>query len=85
MTLSNAESVPTCTPFARRAFNAACGRLAGSISASNDYVGLANHPFVKERMIDGIAREGCGSNGNGLGCSEGNATASRRSSGRLPT
>ena len=34
--------------------------------SSNDYLGLAGHPLLRERMIDAIAREGCGSTGSRL-------------------
>jgi 8-amino-7-oxononanoate synthase len=34
--------------------------------SSNDYLQLSNHPLLKERMIDGVAREGCGSTGSRL-------------------
>jgi 8-amino-7-oxononanoate synthase len=33
---------------------------------SNDYLALARHPLLVERMIDGIRREGCGSTGSRL-------------------
>ena len=34
--------------------------------SSNDYLGLANHPRVKERMMAAVAREGVGSTGSRL-------------------
>lgn len=34
--------------------------------SSNDYLGLAHHPLLKERMIEAVAREGCGSTGSRL-------------------
>lgn len=34
--------------------------------SSNDYLGLANHPLLRERMIEAVAREGCGSTGSRL-------------------
>src|SRR5437660_10596527 len=34
--------------------------------SSNDYLGLANHPLVRERMAEAVAREGCGSTGSRL-------------------
>lgn len=34
--------------------------------SSNDYLGLAQHPVIKERMIDAIRRGGCGSTGSRL-------------------
>jgi 8-amino-7-oxononanoate synthase len=33
---------------------------------SNDYLDLARHPLLEERMIDAIRREGCGSTGSRL-------------------
>lgn len=34
--------------------------------ASNDYLGLATHPLLKERMAEAVLREGCGSTGSRL-------------------
>ena len=34
--------------------------------ASNDYLGLANHPALKARMMAAVDREGCGSTGSRL-------------------
>ncbi|HVT04102.1 MAG TPA: 8-amino-7-oxononanoate synthase [Thermoanaerobaculia bacterium] len=39
---------------------------AGIDLCSNDYLGLAAHPRLKERMIESIRREGCGSTGSRL-------------------
>ncbi|HEY2974603.1 MAG TPA: 8-amino-7-oxononanoate synthase [Pyrinomonadaceae bacterium] len=33
---------------------------------SNDYLGLATHPRVKEKMADAVRRDGCGSTGSRL-------------------
>ena len=42
-------------------------RAPGGIDlASNDYLGLATHPLVRQRMIEGVEREGCGSTGSRL-------------------
>ena len=37
---------------------------------SNDYLTLARHPLVRERMIEAVRREGCGSTGSRLLCGE---------------
>jgi 8-amino-7-oxononanoate synthase len=34
--------------------------------SSNDYLGLANHPLLKQRMADAVCREGAGSTGSRL-------------------
>lgn len=34
--------------------------------SSNDYLGLARHPVLLERMVDAIGRDGCGSTGSRL-------------------
>jgi 8-amino-7-oxononanoate synthase len=34
--------------------------------SSNDYLNLATHPLLSEKLMDGIAREGCGSTGSRL-------------------
>jgi 8-amino-7-oxononanoate synthase len=34
--------------------------------SSNDYLGLSNHRLLKERMIEAVGREGCGSTGSRL-------------------
>jgi len=39
---------------------------AGIDLSSNDYLGLSQHPLVKERMIEALAAEGCGSTGSRL-------------------
>jgi 8-amino-7-oxononanoate synthase len=39
---------------------------AGIDLSSNDYLGLANHPFVKEQMAAAVLRDGCGSTGSRL-------------------
>jgi 7-keto-8-aminopelargonate synthetase-like enzyme len=39
---------------------------AGIDLSSNDYLGLADHPVVKQRMIDAIEHGGCGSTGSRL-------------------
>ena len=39
---------------------------AGIDLSSNDYLGLATHPLLKERMADAVLREGCGSTGSRL-------------------
>src|SRR5262245_36201677 len=39
---------------------------AGIDLSSNDYLGLANHPLLKKRMIDAVELEGCGSTGSRL-------------------
>ncbi len=39
---------------------------AGIDLSSNDYLGLATHPLLKERAADAIRREGCGSTGSRL-------------------
>ncbi|HLA10169.1 MAG TPA: 8-amino-7-oxononanoate synthase [Pyrinomonadaceae bacterium] len=42
-------------------------RVAEGVNlSSNDYLGLAHHPLVKERMVQTIQREGCGSTGSRL-------------------
>src|ERR1700678_3681573 len=33
---------------------------------SNDYLGLARHPLLQERMIEAVRLEGCGSTGSRL-------------------
>jgi len=39
---------------------------AGIDLSSNDYLGLAQHPAIKQRMAEGVLREGCGSTGSRL-------------------
>ncbi len=39
---------------------------AGIDLTSNDYLGLAQHPFLKQRMAEAVLREGCGSTGSRL-------------------
>lgn len=34
--------------------------------SSNDYLGLASHPYIRHRMAEAIMREGCGSTGSRL-------------------
>jgi 8-amino-7-oxononanoate synthase len=34
--------------------------------SSNDYLGLANHPLLKARMMEAVERDGCGSTGSRL-------------------
>ena len=34
--------------------------------SSNDYLGLASHPLLKQRMIEAVQRDGCGSTGSRL-------------------
>jgi 8-amino-7-oxononanoate synthase len=34
--------------------------------SSNDYLGLSRHPLLIERMVEALAREGCGSTGSRL-------------------
>ena len=53
---------------------------AGVDLCSNDYLGLARHPLLKERMIDAVRDGGCGSTGSRLlsGERESFACAERR-------
>jgi 8-amino-7-oxononanoate synthase len=39
---------------------------AGVDLSSNDYLNLARHPSIAERLIEAVAREGCGSTGSRL-------------------
>jgi 8-amino-7-oxononanoate synthase len=39
---------------------------AGIDLCSNDYLGLATHPLVRQKMIEAISQEGCGSTGSRL-------------------
>lgn len=38
--------------------------------SSNDYLGLAGHPLLRQSMADAVAREGCGSTGSRLLCGQ---------------
>lgn len=42
------------------------GAPTGADFSSNDYLALSSHPRLKERMIRGVQREGCGSTGSRL-------------------
>ena len=50
----------------QRGLRRALNPPAGIDLSSNDYLGLADHPAVKQRMVDAIEREGCGSTGSRL-------------------
>lgn len=39
---------------------------AGIDLSSNDYLGLSAHPLLKQRMMEAVMREGCGSTGSRL-------------------
>src|SRR5439155_14769515 len=39
---------------------------AGIDLSSNDYLGLANHPLIKQRMAEAVMTEGAGSTGSRL-------------------
>ena len=39
---------------------------AGIDLSSNDYLGMAKHPLLRERMAAAVATEGCGSTGSRL-------------------
>jgi len=39
---------------------------AGIDLSSNDYLGLSQHPLIKQRMAEAVLREGCGSTGSRL-------------------
>lgn len=39
---------------------------AGIDLSSNDYLGLSTHPLLKQRMMEAVMREGCGSTGSRL-------------------
>src|SRR5881409_1236606 len=41
-------------------------RPSGIDLSSNDYLGLATHPFLKEKMAEAVLSEGCGSTGSRL-------------------
>src|SRR6266699_3915107 len=42
-------------------------QVPGGVSfSSNDYLGLASHPRLKDRMMRAIERDGCGSTGSRL-------------------